>query len=806
MEKEASTTFELVSYTAHWEVYKRDKGVKEKGHGGGGGGGGGSGGGSFGGAAGRYPRKQPAVELAQLDAGGAKGGRRRQPLGKQPASGKKQGAPLPAAPGTAPAVLPAGTRCGEHYPEAAETRSARWPALRAAIVSGAKARGLSGTGTTEEERLRFQQEVRSVGAQVPLMSERAHLMAEALKDWPDMAFLVRGAVGFLFAGTEPDEPHVAENYVWEEHEDAMTKELAKELAAGRIFDTRDWLPRGVSALGMVERLRKGKLKYRPVWDYSRPPFVGVNDWIDLQKDEFTSVKDAYSLLRPGRWMVKVDLEEAYRSLPVTVLGQRSASSGAACAEAQEMIDFMIEFVTMLGFKVNRAKCEGPSRLFGIPWRKPESLLGLLAFYAQVVWGLSLYTRQGFALVAATAGRSRVSVSTGVMQDLKVVERVIRLYSGRKVVLHEENVHEDAFATDASLRKGMGGHCAPDYFLVSWEDLAEMPQRDFYPFTSKAKSHITTSSSSRCEELAVAVERYQDGAYAESTLRSYDTGVKAFLTFCVRFACLGTLELLLPASDATLARFIAFSAWFVQPGTIKSYLAGVRSLHLQQRVEWTPVAHRFWVATALQGVRRTWDRPAKPMMPITLRDLVSMAEFADVETITGAALWEAILVGFYSLFRKDNLTIRVRHSKTIQCGERYDWVRLGAAGGGAGTRLCPVEALRRLMLATGDLSEEAPLFQVEGRGKRGALVPMTHAVLAAGLKRLAEQVGLDPARFAKHSLRRGGATAALRLKVDRLYIKLQGDWKSDCYERYCELDDEQRLILPAAFAEAAKELS
>ncbi|KAK3284810.1 hypothetical protein CYMTET_7554 [Cymbomonas tetramitiformis] len=747
------------------------------------------------------------------------------------------GAPLPAAPGTAPAVLPAGTRCGEHYPEAAETRSARWPALRAAIVSGAKARGLSGTGTTEEERLRFQQEVRSVGAQVPLMSERAHLMAEALKDWPDMAFLVRGAVGFLFAGTEPDEPHVAENYVWEEHEDAMTKELAKELAAGRIFDTRDWLPRGVSALGMVERLRKGKLKYRPVWDYSRPPFVGVNDWIDLQKDEFTSVKDAYSLLRPGRWMVKVDLEEAYRSLPVTVLGQRSASSGAACAEAQEMIDFMIEFVTMLGFKVNRAKCEGPSRLFGIPWRKPESLLGLLAFYAQVVWGLSLYTRQGFALVAATAGRSRVSVSTGVMQDLKVVERVIRLYSGRKVVLHEENVHEDAFATDASLRKGMGGHCAPDYFLVSWEDLAEMPQRDFYPFTSKAKSHITTSSSSRCggrwrrrvlsgagvgggrgaragvgdargvpagaqilvgddalrgagagREGALrvgthsvgcadlAVERYQDGAYAESTLRSYDTGVKAFLTFCVRFACLGTLELLLPASDATLARFIAFSAWFVQPGTIKSYLAGVRSLHLQQRVEWTPVAHRFWVATALQGVRRTWDRPAKPMMPITLRDLVSMAEFADVETITGAALWEAILVGFYSLFRKDNLTV----------GKSQAWCWL--------------------MLATGDLSEEAPLFQVEGRGKRGALVPMTHAVLAAGLKRLAEQVGLDPARFAKHSLRRGGATAALRLKVDRLYIKLQGDWKSDCYERYCELDDEQRLILPAAFAEAAKELS
>ncbi|KAK3241645.1 hypothetical protein CYMTET_48615 [Cymbomonas tetramitiformis] len=340
-----------------------------------------------------------------------------------------------------------------------------------------------------------------------------------------------------------------------------------------------------------------------------------------------------------------------------------------------------------------------------PWRKLESLLGLLAFCAHVVWGLSLYTRQRFALVAATSGRSRVAVSTGVMQDLKVVERVIRLYNGRKVVLHMEDVHEDAFATDASLRKGMGGHCQPDYFLVSWEDSAEMPQRDFYPFTSKAKSHINY------------LELFADGAYAESTLRSYDTGVKAFLTFCVRFACLGTLEPLLPGSDATLARFIAFSAWFVQPGTIKSYLAGVRPLHLQQGVEWAPVAHRFWEAAALQGVRRTWDQPARPVMPITLRDLARMAEFADMETITGLALWAAILVGFYGLFRKDNLTV----------GKSQAWNARGA------------------LVREDVLSAEAG-DSVEGRGKRGALVPISHAVLVAGLKKLAEQVGLDPARL------------------------------------------------------------
>ncbi|KAK3273812.1 hypothetical protein CYMTET_17967, partial [Cymbomonas tetramitiformis] len=68
------------------------------------------------------------------------------------------GAPLPATLVAAPAVPPADTGCGEHYPAVAESRSARWPALRAATVEGAKARGLSGTGTTEEERVRFQQE------------------------------------------------------------------------------------------------------------------------------------------------------------------------------------------------------------------------------------------------------------------------------------------------------------------------------------------------------------------------------------------------------------------------------------------------------------------------------------------------------------------------------------------------------------------------------------------------------------------------------------------------------------------------
>ncbi|KAK3234401.1 hypothetical protein CYMTET_55343 [Cymbomonas tetramitiformis] len=331
-----------------------------------------------------------------------------------------------------------------------------------------------------------------------------------------------------------------------------------------------------------------------------------------------------------------------------------------------------------------------------------------------------------------------------------------------------------------------------------------------------------------QELQRKAERYRAEALAPETRRCYGTGVRAFVTFCITFACLGCLEPLLPATDVTLCMFITYCSWFVQPGTIKNYLAGVRQLHLQRGHEWVPVAARHAVAATLQGVKRCWGRPPEPVMPLTLADLAKMAVLISSHDLGQEALWAAILVGFFGLFRKDNLTtgkagarntrgalvrddvlfhedgsvvwIRVRHSKTIQCGERHHWVPLRAV---PGSLLCPVRALMRLMERTAWRPGDSALFVMEKvTGRRATVVPMTHDALVAGIKSLAERVGLDPSSYAGHSLRRGGATAAMRLDVASIYIKMQGDWKSDCFERYCELDTEQKLILPGAMAEAA----
>ncbi|KAK3242272.1 hypothetical protein CYMTET_48029 [Cymbomonas tetramitiformis] len=776
---------------------------------------------------------------------------------------------------------------------------------------------------------------------VPLLTERARIMAAAFSEWHDVDFLVRGAacgVGWPYEPVKMNELFRVPDYVGDEHMEAMEREIDNELRERRIFPADDRPPLGVSALGMVEKLRNGKVKYRPVLDYSKLAVFGVNDRIKLEHDKFSSVKDAYGLVRPGKWMIKVDLDSAYRSVGVAsqygppqcfefggvryfdarapfgnralpsifmrytraIVGWMQAQSVPTVGylddffcmadtkeEAKEIMMMLVEFVTLLGFKVNSAKCEGPGRRMeflsmilstegerctaevseeriafvlkpakeveeqatraAVRRKALESLLGLLAFCGQVVWGLSLYTRRGFALLAASGRRRWVQVSRAVLEDIRVLERVIRLYNGRKVVLFRKDAKEDWIATNASGTKGMGRLLDKLFFLYSWDDVKRMVQRPWFPFqkdkeathhinylelfavwwalalwgrrlggrtvviridnqcalrqvdklwgpvdylplleqifylcarwdvrlrpvyintkdnlladllsrldlqqfhlehrafmrasiwrqdrddwmlhpalwheldvefgpftldscvaVSRANAfcmlswskeedarvqafdghnawgnlpfsimldilrnflkckqrrqmgtagtflvpvwdgneawelvkalpdvfkcqwpYLTGRKCAGAEELLEALQqeaqRYEGAALADNTKGSYK---RSFLTFCIYFACLGCMAPLLPATDETLILFITFLSWFVAPDTIKSYMAGVRQLHLQRGFEWEPVAQRHRVAATLQGVRRFWGRPSKPVMPLTLQNLADMVK-------------------------------------------------------------------------------------------------------------------------------------------------------------------------------------
>ncbi|KAK3254330.1 hypothetical protein CYMTET_36454 [Cymbomonas tetramitiformis] len=70
-------------------------------------------------------------------------------------------------------------------------------------------------GTGENERRCYEEECERVGCSIPTLTSRAHLVAAAFQDWQDVDFLVRCAAC------------------------------------------------GIIALGIVEKVRKGKVKYRP---------------------------------------------------------------------------------------------------------------------------------------------------------------------------------------------------------------------------------------------------------------------------------------------------------------------------------------------------------------------------------------------------------------------------------------------------------------------------------------------------------------------------------------------------------------
>jgi hypothetical protein len=78
------------------------------------------------------------------------------------------------------------------------------------------------------------------------------------------------------------------------------------------------------------------------------------------------------------------------------------------------------------------------------------------------------------------------------------------------------------------------------------------------------------------------------------------------------------------------------------------------------------------------------------------------------------------------------------------------------------------------------AEETPLFR-HSNGKA-----FRREEVAQMVKYLMESIGLDPAKFGAHSLRIGGATAALAAGIQPTLIRVLGRWSSDIYEIYCRL--------------------
>ena len=279
---------------------------------------------------------------------------------------------------------------------------------------------------------------------------------------------------------------------------------------------------------------------------------------------------------------------------------------------------------------------------------------------------------------------------------------------------------------------------------------------------------------------------------------------------------------------SLASFVVFQSHTCSVATLKVYLYAVRARVLARGSQFEPWGSRYPVYSAMQGLERLFGTETARKLAVTPKLLLQFVILLNiVDVMNDIMLWGAMVVAFFGLFRKDNITsgkvtafnprahlcvgdlhvtqegvvwLKVRHSKTNQFRARYHWVPLVPM---PNHRLCPVRAVLRVLAIHRQLgsSPETALFL--WRGTRGQVTAMTHGVFVQHFMRLVRAVGLDWKQYAGHSFRRGGATYCFNLGVDPELIKMLGDWKSNAYLLYEEVTVRRRLELPQAMVLAIR---
>jgi integrase len=248
--------------------------------------------------------------------------------------------------------------------------------------------------------------------------------------------------------------------------------------------------------------------------------------------------------------------------------------------------------------------------------------------------------------------------------------------------------------------------------------------------------------------------------AESTLRGYRADWREFCGWCEGHAVRP-----LPAAPETVASYIAECAGRLKVGSIQRRLNAIAEAHKAMGAE-SPTGAGIVRAT-LKGIRRTLGTAAAQKSPTLTDDIRAMVDAADSGLI-GARDRALILLGFAGAFRrselvgldiedcafgKDGLTVTLRRSKTDQDGAGR---KIGIPYG-ANPDTCPVRTIQVWIEQAG--IAVGPLFRSINRHGRVQAGRLSGIDVARVVKKLADRAGLDPAKYAGHSLRAGHATSA-----------------------------------------------
>ena len=275
----------------------------------------------------------------------------------------------------------------------------------------------------------------------------------------------------------------------------------------------------------------------------------------------------------------------------------------------------------------------------------------------------------------------------------------------------------------------------------------------------------------------------------STHRVYSTGQRAYFQFCGALGFAG-----LPASEWVL---MLFATWLffsrgLAPSSITTYLASVRSLHVQYGFA-DPMRGTDRLARLLRGIRRSRVTPAAGQLPINNRLLRIIHQALVPPNFDNIMFWAACCAAFFDFLRvsefsctgafdpsihlsladvtftDDHYCLRLKSSKCDPFRQGCV-VRLGRSG----SDLCPVVALSRYLSIRGPLP--GPLFHCSDG------TPLSLVLVNQWLRAILRSAGIT-GNYSSHSFRIGAATSAALAGFPDHLIKTLGRWSSDAYLRY-----------------------
>ena len=279
--------------------------------------------------------------------------------------------------------------------------------------------------------------------------------------------------------------------------------------------------------------------------------------------------------------------------------------------------------------------------------------------------------------------------------------------------------------------------------------------------------------------------------AESTQKAYASGQRCFFKFCLSAGLRAV-----PASEEVLCKFAAKMACEgLQHRTIKSYMAGVRHLHIEDGMGdpfVSPLPRLHYVMREVkrhQGEAGKSGRERLPITPDILRKIKSVWDQQSLDPDI-VMLWAACCLAFFGFLRAGELTmpgdktfdasthlvwddvavddpanpgvmsIRIKVSKT-------DPFRMGISLfiGKVHSDLCPVAAMMAYLVSRG--SVPGPLFVF----KDGRF--LTRPRFVSAVRQALQSAGVDCLKYAGHSFRIGAATTAASRGMEDSIIKTLG---------------------------------